>query len=94
MRKSEILGVRREHIDLERLVISIPKAKAGAREQPITSGLADYLSSYVASLQPGTPRLFPSPAAKEGRTVNLDKPFRRCVLAAELVVRSANIFTK
>ena len=86
MRKSEILGIRREHIDLQRLVIYIPKAKAGAREQPITSGLAEYLFSYVASLQPGTPWLFPSPAAKEGRTVNLDKPFRRCVLAAELDV--------
>ncbi|MDP1565441.1 MAG: tyrosine-type recombinase/integrase [Polaromonas sp.] len=32
-------------------------------------------------------RLFPSPAAREGRTVNLDKPFRRCVLAAGLDVK-------
>jgi integrase len=87
MRKNEILGVRREHIDLERLVIYIPKAKAGAREQPITRGLAEYLTTYVASLQPGTPWLFPSAAAKEGRTVNLDKPFRRCVIAAGLDVK-------
>lgn len=86
MRKSEILGIRREHIDLQRLVIYIPKAKAGAREQPITRSLADYLESYVATLQPGVQWLFPSMAAKEGRTVNLDKPFRRCVLAAELDV--------
>lgn len=34
-------------------------------------------------------RLFPSAAAEEGRTVNLDKPFRRCVLAAELDVKQA-----
>jgi integrase len=54
MRKSEILGIRREHIDTERMVIYIPKAKAGAREQPITKGLADYLESYVATLQKGT----------------------------------------
>lgn len=87
MRKNEILGIRREHIDTQRLVIFIPKAKAGAREQPITKSLADYLDSYVATLQPGVQWLFPSPAAKEGRTVNLDKPFRRCVLAADLDIK-------
>lgn len=87
MRKNEILGIRREHIDTQRLVIFIPKAKAGAREQPITKSLADYLGSYVGTLQPGVQWLFPSPAAKEGRTVNLDKPFRRCVLAADLDVK-------
>lgn len=36
MRKSEILSIRREDIDLQRRVVFIPKAKAGAREQPIT----------------------------------------------------------
>jgi len=87
MRKSEILGIRREHIDTERLVIYIPKAKAGAREQPITTSLGAYLESYVATLQPGIQWLFPSAAAEEGRTVNLDKPFRRCVLAAGLDVK-------
>lgn len=87
MRKNEMLGIRREHIDTQRLVIFIPKAKAGAREQPITKTLADYLETYVASLPSGTPWLFPSPAAKEGRTVNLDKPFRRCVLASDLDVK-------
>lgn len=87
MRKSEILSLRRDQIETHRLVIYIPKAKGGAREQPITKGLADYLETYVASLPPGTPWLFPSPAAREGRTVNLDKPFRRCVLAAGLDVK-------
>lgn len=87
MRKTEILSIRREHIDTQRLVIYIPKAKAGAREQPITSSLAEYLERYVATLQKGTQWLFSSPAAEEGRTVNLDKPFRRCVLAAELDVK-------
>jgi integrase len=87
MRKTEILSIRREHIDLQRLVIYIPKAKAGAREQPITGGLGEYLAGYVATLRPGDQWLFPSPAAKDGRTVNLDKPFRRCVLAAGLDVK-------
>jgi integrase len=84
MRRSEIFGIRREHIDLQRRIIYIPKAKAGAREQPITAHLADFLAEYVKSLQPGTPWIFPSPAAKEGHTVNLDKPFRRVVANAGL----------
>ena len=87
MRKTEILSIRREHILLQQLVIYIPKAKAGAREQPITADLAEYLGAYVATLRPGEQWLFPSPAAKDGRTVNLDKPFRRCVLAAGLDVK-------
>jgi site-specific recombinase XerD len=87
MRKTEILSIRREHIKLQQLVIYIPKAKAGEREQPITADLGKYLAAYVATLRPGEQWLFPSPAAKEGRTVNLDKPFRRCVLAAGLDVK-------
>jgi integrase len=87
MRKTEILSIRREHINLQQFVVYIPKAKAGAREQPITADLAEYLAAYVATLRPGDQWLFPSPAAKEGRTVNLDKPFRRCVLAAGLDVK-------
>jgi integrase len=84
MRRSEIFGIRREHIDLQRRTIYIPKAKAGAREQPITAHLADFLTEHVKVLQPGTPWLFPSPGAKEGHTVNLDKPFRRVVESAGL----------
>lgn len=87
MRKTEILSIRREHINLQQLVIYIPKAKAGAREQPITADLGEYLAAYVATLQPGEQWLFPSLAAKDGRTINLDKPFRRCVLAAGLDVK-------
>ena len=87
MRKTEILSIRREHVNLQQLVIYIPKAKAGAREQPITADLGEYLAEYVATLRSGDQWLFPSPAAKEGRTVNLDKPFRRCVLAAGLDVK-------
>ena len=84
MRRTEIFSIRREHINLEQLTISIPKAKGGAREQPITTHLADFLVAYVGTLPPGTPWLFPSPAAKAGHTVNLDKPFRRVVANAGL----------
>ena len=84
MRRMEILSIRREHIDLNRRVIHIPKAKAGAREQPITQELADFLAGYLAALRPGTPWLFPSPAAKEGHAMDIRKPFRRVVAAAGL----------
>lgn len=87
MRKTEILSIRREHINLQQLVIYIPKAKSGAREQPITADLGKYLAAYCATLRPDEQWLFPSLTAKIGRTVNLDKPFRRCVLAAGLDVK-------
>ena len=84
MRKTEILTIKREHIDLERLIIHIPKAKAGARQQPITVGLGAYLKTYMESLSHESPWLFASHGAKDGRTVNLDKPFKRCVIEAGL----------
>ncbi|MDR0843072.1 MAG: tyrosine-type recombinase/integrase, partial [Acidobacteriota bacterium] len=66
MRKSEILSIRRENIDIPRRIIYIPKAKAGAREQPITQHLAEFLSGYLAALPPGSPWLFPSPSSASG----------------------------
>ena len=84
MRRGEIFSIRRDHINLQKQSISIPKAKAGSREQPITAYLADFLFEYIKTLPIGTPWLFPSPAAKEGHTVNLDKPFRRVVAEAGL----------
>ena len=53
MRRMEILSIRREHIDLNRRVIFIPKAKAGAREQPITPHLAEFLAGYPPPCQRG-----------------------------------------
>jgi integrase len=84
MRRSEILSIRREHIDLQRRVIYVPKAKAGAREQPITEHLAEFLEKQVAGLQEGCDWLFPSPGAKGGHTVDVRKAFRRVVAAAGL----------
>ncbi len=84
MRLSEILAIRKEHIYIGRRIIFIPKAKAGAREQPITYQLAEFLEGYVKGLQEGCPWLFPSPASRTGHTVNIRKPFRRVVEAAGL----------
>lgn len=84
MRKMEILSIRREHVDLQRRTIFIPKAKAGAREQPITKHLADFLAGHIAALPPGSPWLFQSPGAASGHAMDIRKPFRRVVEAAGL----------
>ena len=84
MRKSEILSIRREHVDVEKMLIFIPKAKAGMREQPITKHLAKFLEGYLAALSKGTPWLFPSIGAKAGHTVDVRKAYRRTVEAAGL----------
>ena len=84
MRRSEILQIRREHVDIQRRIIFVLRAKAGAREQPITAHLAEFLASYAAALQPGVDWLFPSAGAKSGHTVDVRKPFRRVVSAAGL----------
>jgi integrase len=82
MRKMEILSIRREHVDLEKRVIFIPKAKAGAREQPIPSSLVKFLEGYLNALPSDETWLFPSPTSKEGHTVEVRKAFRRVVEAA------------
>ena len=84
MRKSEILSIRREHVDVEKKVIFIPKAKAGMREQPITKHLAKFLEGYLAAMPKATPWLFPSIGAKAGHTVDVRKVYRRVVEAAGL----------
>ncbi len=43
MRRMEILSIELKDIDLERRIIYIQQAKAGARQQPITTNLADIL---------------------------------------------------
>ncbi len=84
MRKMEILSIRLEHIDTKRKIIYIPQAKAGAREQPITNRLADFLSEYIAAAEAEQVWLFPSPTSRTSHTVSIEKPFRRVVKNAGL----------
>ncbi|PLX87906.1 MAG: site-specific integrase [Desulfuromonas sp.] len=84
MRKMEILSIRKEHVDLERRMIYVPRAKAGSREQPITQHLAEFLKSHMEMLPDGTPWLFPSVSAKGGHATDVRKAFRRVVSAAGL----------
>ena len=84
MRPMEVLCIRREDVDLDRKMVHIRKAKAGAREQPIPEHLCSFLESHMQALPSATPWLFPSPGAKEGHAVCIRKAFRRVVAAAGL----------
>jgi integrase len=84
MRMMEILTMRKEHVLLDRKMIHIPKAKAGAREQPMTKRLADFLHGYITALPDATPYLFSSPTSKTGHLMDIRKAFERVVLAAGL----------
>lgn len=82
MRRMEILSIRLENIDLNKRVIYIPKAKAGAREQPIPQYLADFLRSYIDAAKVDQVWLFPAKLSDSGHTMNIEKQFRRVVTAA------------
>lgn len=84
MRRMEILRTRREHVRLDLLTISIPNAKAGPREQPITKNLAEVLEAHMATLPTDEQWLFPSPASASGHAADIRKAFRRVVKAAGL----------
>src|SRR5437868_4482546 len=84
MRTMEDLSTWREHVDVERRTIYIPHAKAGAREQPMTAELAEFLDEYMKALPPGTEWLFPSEGSRTGHTVDIAKSFRRVVKNAGL----------
>jgi integrase len=89
MRKMEILRIRLEHIDLKRKIIYIPVAKAGAREQPITTHLAEFLAEYIKRAAPDQIWLFPSKSSESGHMVSIEKPFRRVVIATGLNPKEA-----
>lgn len=84
MRHTEILAIRRENVDLGKRVIWVPQAKAGAREQPITRELAEYLRKRMDMLPPGCDWLFPSPGSLSGHAHTIRKAFRRSSTRAGL----------
>lgn len=93
MRKNEVLSIRKENVDIARRVIYLPKAKAGAREQPMTENLASFLETYMRDSVPAeTVWLFPSPMTsrnargerEDKHAVAIEKPFRKAVVVAEL----------
>jgi integrase len=82
MRRMEILSIRLEHIDLEKKLIHIPHAKAGARQQPITKHLAEILMAQIQMTETSQPWLFPAENSSTGHTMNIEKAFRRVVTNA------------
>ena len=84
MRRSEILSIRISDIDLQRRIIYIPRAKSGAREQPITKSLVTYLEKYLKTTKPEQMWLFPSNRSKCGHIKWPEKAFRDVVIAAGL----------
>ena len=87
MRHSEILASRFGHIDFDNNRLQIPRAKAGAREQPITTELANILKKEREMRDDKDGWVFPSPRPNDsitGHRYRMDKPFRRAVQAAKL----------
>jgi integrase len=84
MRHAEILSIRRDEVDLGKRAIWVPQAKAGAREQPITRNLAEYLAHRMDMLPPGCEWLFPSPGSVTGHAHTIRKAFCRSVKRAGL----------
>jgi integrase len=85
MRRMEILSIRIRHIDCINREIFIPEAKCGARTQPMTASLGQYLKQYLQNnVQPEQIFLFPAPKSKTGHRVEIEKPFYRVVERAGL----------
>ncbi len=82
MRRMEILSIRLKDIDLEHQTIHIPNAKTGARSQPMTKELREFLRGYVEAAEPGQEWLFPSAGSKTGHVVAIEKAFKRVVTNA------------
>jgi integrase len=86
MRHGEILDARWENLDLANRRLFIPRAKAGPREQPITTELARILEQERAGREDQQGWIFPSPHRDTagGRRGNLRRPFYKAVAAAGL----------
>jgi integrase len=80
----QILSIRRIDVDIEKRRIFIRRAKAGAREQPMTAELATFLKEHIAALPKGTEWVFPSVGSRSGHLATIRKAHRRVVKAAGL----------
>jgi integrase len=86
MRHSEIMGARWDHLDLARLRLFIPDAKAGEREQPIAPELVEILEREREMRSDREGWIFPSPHSDSavGHRARMDRPFRDAVTRAGL----------
>jgi integrase len=86
MRHGEIMAARWDQLDLVKLRLFIPDAKAGQREQPITPELADILAGEREMRDDRQGWIFPSPRGltAAGHRLRMGRPFREAVEAAGL----------
>ena len=86
MRHAEITAARWDQLDLANRRLFIPDAKAGQREQPITSELAEVLAAEREMRQDRASWIFPSPHSDSaaGHRHRLDRSFRDAVIRAGL----------
>lgn len=87
MRRSEILSIKLGNIDTEQKTIFIPQAKAGAREQKMTTYLSSFLEQHLETITRDQIWLFPSIGnypSKCGHTTHIEDAFRRVVEDAGL----------
>lgn len=84
MRRSELLSIEWANVDTHNRLIYLPKAKAGARNQPITQNTSRLFKKHIANLDKSQPWLFPSKLSKSGHLESIEIPFRRVVTASDL----------
>jgi len=82
MRHGEIVRVRYADVDFATRRIWINRAKAGEREQPITTDLADAIAAQLAIDGDGAEWVFPGRKGWEGHCGDMRLPFQRAVIAA------------
>lgn len=83
MRHDSVLNLRARDVDCERRILWVADDKAGQREQPMPTVLADFLRSRIAGMAADA-FLFASPRAKSGRVYQASAIFDRCVTRAGL----------
>ncbi len=82
MRHMEILKLKKEDVDFDRMIIRIHEAKTGAREQPMGLQLAQFLRKYFSWHK--SEYLFPSPKSSAWHLKEIRKPFIRVIEKAGL----------
>ena len=92
MRKMELFRIRLEDVDLERNVIYIPKAKAGAREQPIPRDMKELIEEHIRGLV-DTDWLFPSVQKRKDHVRDIRGLFARLLLEAGLDSKEITLHT-
>lgn len=87
MRHREILAARYDQINFERRRLTIPKAKAGQRIQPLTPQLVAVLERQRKMEKDPDGWIFPTlikKQSKAGHRTRMDRPFERAVKKAGL----------